>query len=264
MARSAASKAERAAAALDDYLRDQAPSPTRQVHLEPRAPAEIPSALIAAARSDPPPPDASPGRGTDPPLLTGAPLQPAHTDWLYHRLQVTGPAAELDGFRHAAAGAGTIPWQLDLQAAEEDWFHLLATPARRDLSLTASRMLAAQLREAVERRHALAVARVGHSRACPLDLHALVPVPSDILRLGPDHPHAQIWLWQHWGTTEPLRHVAPRSPDKEASAPGTAAGESTFRIGFWAADWTPWRAFERIQAEWPALRFEVRPDYTVP
>ena len=262
MARSAASKAERAAAALDDYLRDQAPSPTRQVHPEPRAPAEIPSALIAAARSDPPPPDASPGRGTDPPLLTGAPLQPAHTDWLYHRLQVTGPAAELDGFRHAAAGAGTIPWQLDLQAAEEDWFHLLATPARRDLSLTASRMLAAQLREAVERRHALAVARVGHSRACPLDLHALVPVPSDILRLGPDHPNALGWLWQHWGTTQAIRHVAPQPPDRDAAV--MRAGAGLLRLSFWAADWTPWRALERIRADWPGLRFEVRPDYGVP
>ena len=264
MPRSAANKAEQAAAALDAYLRNGLkpavpPIPTAQPALtegqDERGPEDRRTPSLGASAVS---------HETDQTFAAGAPLLLAHTDWLYHRFRVSGPAVELDGFRHAAAGTGTIPWQLDLQAAEEDWFHLLATPARRDLSLTASRMLAAQLREAVERRHALAVARVGHSRACPLDLHALVPVPSDILRLGPDHPHAQIWLWQHWGTTEPLRHVAPRSPDKEASAPGTAAGESTFRIGFWAADWTPWRAFERIQAEWPALRFEVRPDYTVP
>ena len=58
---------------------------------------------------------------------------------------------------------------------EEDWFHLLVNPAHHALSLAAARVLAGQLLEAVEHRHAVAVARVGHSRASPLDLHALVP-----------------------------------------------------------------------------------------
>ena len=51
-------------------------------------------------------------------------------------------------------------------------------------------MLAGQLREAVEHRHAVALARIGHSRACPFDLHALVPVPAAVPLLGPDHPDA--------------------------------------------------------------------------
>ena len=59
-------------------------------------------------------------------------------------------------FRVAAAGAGTIPWQLDLGSLEEDWFHLLVNPAHPALSLAGARMLAGQLREAVEHRHAVA------------------------------------------------------------------------------------------------------------
>lgn len=264
MARSAANKAELAAAAVDAYLRDRSSWPVRNSPLEPQAPAEIPSVLNASVHPSQPLSDLSPARHADQLHPLTASLQPAHTDWLYHRLQVIGPEAELTGFRKAAAGSGTIPWQLDFASAEEDWFHLLAAPARRDLSLTASRMLATQLREAVERRHALAVAQVGRSQGCPLDLQALAPVPADMLRLGPDHPTALAWLCQHWGTTQALRHVAPLPPDKNAAALVPEAGEVAFRLSFWAADWTPWPAFERIRADWPALRFEVRPDYAGP
>ncbi len=142
-------------------------------------------------------------------VAAGSPLRLPHTDWLFHRLSVTGPVATLAAFRAAASGAGTIPWRLDGDSLQEDWFHLLVNPAHRALSLAGARVLAGQLREAVEHRHAVAVARVGHSRACPFDLHALVPVPATILLLGPDHPDALAWLWQHWGTTQALRHVAP-------------------------------------------------------
>ncbi|NPD66783.1 hypothetical protein HN018_25510 (plasmid) [Lichenicola cladoniae] len=50
--------------------------------------------------------------------------------------------------------------------------------------------MARQLCDAVTLRQESAAARVGHSFACPLDLHALVPVPQEILQLGPDHPEA--------------------------------------------------------------------------
>ena len=91
---------------------------------------------------------------------------------------------------------------------EEDLFHLLVAGPSRSLSLAGARILAGQLRAAAAGRHALALARVGHSHACPFDLHALVPVPDAILRRGPDDPEALAWLWTHWGTTEMLRHVA--------------------------------------------------------
>jgi hypothetical protein len=201
-----------------------------------------------------------------------APLRLAHTDWLYHRLSVIGPAADLADFRAVAAGSGTVPWCLDLDRMAEDFFHLLvAPPARagslvppvRSLSLAGARILAEQLCAAVVRRHALAVGRVGHSRACPIDLHALIPVPESVLRCGRDDPAALDWLWAHWGTTQPLRHV------EEVVVGATmrerpAAGEATWAVAFWSADWTPWQALAQMTARWPALRFDMRPFYNAP
>ncbi len=195
-----------------------------------------------------------------------------HTDWLHHRLLVTGPAADLVRLRAAAAGAGTVPWHLDFDQMEEDLFHLLVAPSARadalgssgrSLSLAGARILAGQLRAAAARRHALAVARVGHSEACPFDLHALVPVPDDILQRGPDDPAALDWLWMHWGTTQTLRHVV----EDEAAAGVIATravgapGEKMWALTFWSADWTPWRALAQIGVRWLALRFDTRPSY---
>jgi len=112
----------------------------------------------------------------------------------------------------------------------------------------------------MEQRHALAVSLVGRSRACPLDLHALVPVPAEVLRLGPDHPAALAWLWQHWGTTEALRHVAAERPGKTLPEP-PAAGQRVLQLTFWSADWTPWRAVQQVRIDWPTLQFDVQPEY---
>ena len=134
-------------------------------------------------------------------------------------------------------------------------------PQRRRLSLDGARELARQLREAAELRHAVAVARVGQSRACAFDLHALVPVPPDILQLGPDHPDALAWLWGHWGATAALRHVAVEpAPALRTPLP---AGAATVHLSFWSADWTPWRALAAVRERWPTLRFDVRPTYVL-
>ncbi|TLU70675.1 hypothetical protein [Lichenicoccus roseus] len=178
------------------------------------------------------------------------------TDWLQHRLTISGPVQELARFRSGAAGAGVIPWQIDFEQLQEDWFHRLMAAPARILSAQGARILAQQLREASERRHALAVAQVGRSRACPFDLHALRPVPGSILALGPDHPEALAWLWQHLGTTQALRHVVVLGEPREQEA-----AEATWRLGFWAADWTPWRALSAIAYDWPQLRFKARPLY---
>ncbi len=190
-----------------------------------------------------------------------APLRPAHTDWLHHRLLVAGPAETLADFQAAACGSGTIPWRLDLDHVEEDLFLLLAAPPppqRRRLSLAGARALAGQLRDAAEQRHAAVVARVGRSWACALDLHALVPVPPGVLQRGPDHPEALAWLWTHWGTTAALRHVSAEPVLPRRPAPDDPV---TLRLAFWSADWTPWRALATVRARWPALRFDVRPTY---
>ncbi len=260
MARSAADKAERAADMLEAFLRDpaaDAPGPASPMRGSPAAEAPTADSRADAARARAP--GLLAGGATS--AAAGLPLRLAHTDWLRHRLLVTGAGAQVSAFRDTASGAGTIPWRLDLDSLEEDWFHLLVNPASRSLSLAGARALAGQLRDAVERRHAIAAARVGRSRACPFDLHALVPVPADILRLGPDHPDALAWLWRHWGTTQLLRHVAPDIAGKPWVGHQPNAGEDELRLGFWSADWTPWRALAQIRADWPNLRFAVQPDY---
>jgi hypothetical protein len=201
--------------------------------------------------------------------ITGdAPLRLAHTDWLHHCLAVTGPAGELAAFQAAAAGTGIIPWQLDRDRLAEDFLHLLAAPPpsqQRSLSLAGARILAGQLRDAVARRHDLAVARVGRSRACPFDLHALVRVPEAILRRGPDDPVSLAWLWQHWGTPQALRHVIEGpAPGPEQRHRPAAGGVRHMQVSFWSADWSPWRALAQIAAGWPALRFDLRPEYDPP
>jgi hypothetical protein len=189
-------------------------------------------------------------------------VAPAHTDWLYHQLQISGAAAQVSAFRKAAAGAGVIPWRLDFDRMEEDFFLRLAAPPpghARTLSIEGARLLAAELRDAVARRHALAVARVGQSLACPFDLHQLLPIPAAILQLGPDHPDALAWLWTHWGTTQALRHVAAETGSaRRRSKPSDAA---VFAVTFWSADWTPWRALAALRERWPVLRFAVTPHY---
>jgi hypothetical protein len=193
---------------------------------------------------------------------TDAALRLPNTDWLHHRLTVSGAAGDLAHFRLSAAGAGVIPWHLDLDRMAEDFFHLLVAPPpphQRTLSLTGARIVADQLRAAVARRHGMAVARVGRSRASPFDLHALVPVPPNVLALGPDDPVALDWLWAHWGTSQPLRQVA---VDEAAEIRRQVVpSQGAVHLVLWSADWTPWAAFAAIATRWPALRFDVRPSY---
>jgi hypothetical protein len=223
----------------------------------------VPAPATEAAR--PMPRTAMPfGAGDD----RGAPLSLAHTDWLYHHLSITGPAAALAAFQAAAACAGIIPWHLDLDRIAEDCFHRLVAPPppdQRSLSLGGARIVAGQLRDAVAQRHELAVSRVGHSQACPFDLHALVPVPGEILRYGPDDPASRAWLWEHWGTSRELRHVTVEiavAGQERRRQPG--AGGGVFQVGFWSADWSPWRALARIAASFPALHFALCPSYDTP
>lgn len=204
------------------------------------------------------------GKGSSPTAEDGV-QAPPHTDWLYHHLRVTGEADTVAAFRAAAAGAGVIPWVQDLGPAAEDWFHLLAAPPapqRRSLSLEGARILAGQLRDAAEARQRLVAERATTSRACPLDLHRLIPLPARLLRLGPEAAATRAWLWEHWGTTQALRGVVSLPVPHRGVARQTDPG--LWWVGFWSADWTPWRAFVQLRARWPALRFAVRPLYDEP
>ena len=196
----------------------------------------------------------SPGEPRDP-------LSPPHTDWLRHDLLVTGPPGDVAALRDGAAGAGAIPWHHpDADVEEEDRVHALLNPpdSSPGLSIQGARALARALRGAADAHHARVQAAVETgSRACPFDLHALLPVPDRILRLGPGNPASSAWLWQHWGTVRVLRRVRLRddAPDRRLRR------SARLRYEFWSADWTPWVAFQALRRRWPDVVFDVRPDY---
>ena len=180
-------------------------------------------------------------------------------DWLYHHLTISGPASDVTDFAAQARGAGVIPWRLDFARIEEDVFNLaVAQPAaQRRLPVAGCRILARQFRQRVEAHHAKAIAQIGYSRACPLDLHALLPIPPEILALSPTDPVALAWLAEHWGTTDRLRQVHERAKPR----PGRRlpAGHTVVGYGFFTRGETPAAAMARLGARWPALRFVLRP-----
>lgn len=188
-----------------------------------------------------------------------APLAPAHTDWLRHTLVVSGTGEDMTHFTAAAAGPGLIPWVLDLDRMEEDWFLALAAPpeGERAISLQGARILARRLRDAAHANHQRALARLDTDRRCPFDLQRLLPVPPAILRLGPEDPGSRAWLWAHWGTTRALRHVR-ALPTK---LDGRRKRMAELRVEFWSADWSPWQALRRLRRDWPDLTLDLRPHY---
>ena len=184
----------------------------------------------------------------------------AYVDWLRNELHITGAAPDVARFQQAAAGSGVVPWTLDLDRMEEDFFLPMAAPPERAISVAGARILACRLRDAVAVNHQRALTRRLTDRAdpCPFDLHRLLPVPPPILQLGPDDPAARMWLRAHWGTTRALRHVRALA----AAGDRRQRGAGRMRIEFWSADWSPWQALRRLRREWPELGLELRPDYS--
>lgn len=160
-------------------------------------------------------------------------LAPAHTDWLRHDLILTGPAVDVAVFQASARGPSAIPWQRDLDQEEMRLLALMASagPTARSLARELRMQVGAQ-QEQVQ----MAAAQPGGD--CPFDLHRLVPIPSQILQLERDAPESRLWLWTHWGTLQPLRHVRVLDDlvDRRLKRSARIAWE------FWSADWTPWRA----------------------
>jgi hypothetical protein len=188
------------------------------------------------------------------------PMALPNTDWLRHTLTVTGPAEDVRALRAAAAGAGIIPWHYpDLDAIEED--HRLALLRPPDgspgLRAEAAKVLANQLREAVENHQERVLAAARSSRICPFDLHALLPVPSGILRRGPADAAGLGWLREHWGVIQPLRQVQSQRGKED----GRLRRSARLDYVFWSADWTPWAAFRALRRAWPRLVFDVQPQY---
>jgi hypothetical protein len=229
-------------------------------------PWDITPAPVVVPPDDPdaPPPKAKP-RGRRPGSLTRA--AGTAPDWLYHHLTISGPAETVASFAAAARGSGITPWQLDFAAIEEDIFVravpsracLVAQPAYREkhLSVAGCRILARQFRERVEIRQARAAALVGHSFVCPFDLHALLPVPTAILQLGPSDPTSLGWLATHWGMTHRLRQVVVRPK----ATTGRRVRKTYAVIGyrFFTDGETPHTAITHLTERWPELRFRLMP-----
>jgi hypothetical protein len=189
-------------------------------------------------------------RRRDPPALPAGDVQSLpHPDWLWHRLTVSGDIDQLWAFQRNAAGAGVTPWVYDYDAIEEQLVSLMLQQPHREVSPHGVKIIARQMRDLVQEEHEDACAWVGRSQACPFDLHALVPVPWEILRLGPDAAAAERWMWENWGTTWSLRKVR-RLPCPTA-----------WRVGFFSADWTPWPVLRKCRERWPLLTFDVTVEY---
>jgi len=193
--------------------------------------------------------DSGPGEGTDAP-----PLALATPDWLAHTLTVTGPADRVAVFRAAATGPGLPPYQ-DRARLEEDVMHALLAPppVLRKISVAGARILAGQIGARIDAQLSRAAGRAAMS---PLNLHALLPVPPALWGLPPDDPRLTTWLWRHWGTTWPLRHVE-KAQVSDLELLAVPAGQTICRYRFWSADWTPWAALAAIRAMWPDLGFAV-------
>ena len=179
--------------------------------------------------------------------------------WRYHHLTVSGPVASVANFAAAARGSGVTPWRVDGAEVEETVFNLaVAQPARRrNLTIEGCRILARQFRERVEAHHARAVSLIGHSQACPFDLHQLLPVPDAILQLGPTHPTALSWLAVHWGVTDRLRQIAMRA--RATTGRRLPKHHAVIGYGFFTAGDTPHATIAQLAPRWPALRFALVP-----
>jgi hypothetical protein len=176
--------------------------------------------------------------------------------WLWHHLTITGPAADVAAFAEAARGPGVIPWHVDYTQVEEDMFHR-AVAGRGGLSIEGCHILARQFRERIEARDAKVASQIGQSRACPFDLHVLLPIPPDILRRGPMDPASLAWLARHWGTRDELRKIV----DRPNPSPGRRlpSGHAVVSYGFHTSGETPRAATDQLGARWPALRFVLTP-----
>jgi hypothetical protein len=193
------------------------------------------------------------------PIATASASTSAAPAWLWHHLTISGPAADVAVFAEAARGPGVIPWHVDYAQLEEDIFHraVAARGGRNGLSIEGCHILARQFRQRIESRDEKAVALIGQSRACPFDLHVLLPIPAEILQRGPTDRESLDWLARHWGTPDALRKIVARpNPSAGRRLPSDHA---VISYGFFTSGETPRAAATQLVAGWSTLRFVLTP-----
>jgi hypothetical protein len=175
-------------------------------------------------------------------------------DFIFNRLEVSGPDERLYDFIGAASGPGFVDWRPEWHGVyEQIYFETLSggAPTRE-----AAEQLARKLRDILWRRHEVERTRVDlDSHRVPLDLNALIPIPRRILRKG-FVESGQEWMWANWGVRWPIRRVT--------FAMERARGEGVRSVAvfrFLSEDWSPWIALMRMRERWAELRFEMRAVY---
>ena len=126
-------------------------------------------------------------------------------EFIWNRLEVSGPHELLYDFIGAASGPGFVDWRPEWHSVyEQIYFGAVrgGAPTRE-----AAENLARKLRDILWRRHEEERVRAElDSHRVPLDLNALFPIPRRVLRKGFGEA-GQEWMWANWGVRWPIRRV---------------------------------------------------------
>ncbi|HVI86754.1 MAG TPA: hypothetical protein VM659_00555 [Dongiaceae bacterium] len=178
-------------------------------------------------------------------------------DWLWNRLEVSGPDPALTDFIGRAQGPGFIPWRWSGGEDREFWSAIALRGGAP--SAAAADRLARRFADYLWWHLGEAQTRADLGQAyVPLDLHALRPIPRKVLYAG-WHAAGAEWCWKHWGTRLPLRKVTFRFEHRRQRK---GAGIDVVAVyDFLSADWSPWLAVKSWRRKWPALNFTLSPLY---
>jgi len=177
-------------------------------------------------------------------------------EYIWNRLEVSGPHELLYDFIGAASGPGFVDWRPEWHSVyEQIYFGAVrgGAPTRE-----AAEYLAREFRDILWRRHEEERARAEMDSHCvPLDLNALIPIPRRVLRKGFGEA-GQEWMWANWGVRWPIRRVT-FALERERGDTGGVKPAAVFR--FLSEDWSPWIAVLRMRERWPELSFTLFPSY---
>jgi hypothetical protein len=175
-------------------------------------------------------------------------------DFIFNRLEVSGPDEPLYDFIGAASGPGFVDWRPEWYSVYEHvYFEAVrgGAPTRE-----AAESLARRLRDILWRRHEEERVRAEmDSHGQPLDLNALFPIPRRVLRKGFVEA-GQEWMWANWGVRWPIRRVTFAIEPRDGSGVKPVA---VFR--FLSEDWPPYIALVRMRELWPGLSFSLSVEY---
>ena len=175
-------------------------------------------------------------------------------DFIFNRLEVSGPDEPLFDFIGAASGPGFIDWRPEWYGVYEQIYYGAVrggAPTRE-----AAENLARKLRDIMWRRHEEERVRAElDSHRAALDLNSLFPIPRRVLRKGFGET-GQEWMWRNWGVRRPIRRIT-FALERRA----TNGGMPVALFRFLSEDWPPWVAVLRMRDRWPELRFEMKAGY---